>query len=94
MSPILRERKLRTRRLRKSMGLVELEKHTGLSAATLSKLERGKLFPTLPTLLRCPISTFRVANKLNNLTPVYGAAQALFPAPRTYNDPRKLFLGL
>jgi transcriptional regulator with XRE-family HTH domain len=44
--------KLRTLRLRKGMGLVELSKHTGLSAPLLSKLERGKLFPTLPTLLR------------------------------------------
>src|SRR3954463_1415558 len=44
--------KLRTLRLKKSMGLVELGKHTGLSAAMLSKLEREKLFPTLPTLLR------------------------------------------
>ena len=44
--------KLRTLRLRKSMGLVELGKHSGLSAALLSKLERGKLFPPLPTLLR------------------------------------------
>jgi transcriptional regulator with XRE-family HTH domain len=44
--------KLRTLRLRKSMGLVELGRHTGLSAAMLSKLERDKLFPTLPTLLR------------------------------------------
>src|SRR5690349_16891466 len=44
--------KLRTLRLRKSMGLVELGNHTGLSPAMLSKLERGKLFPTLPTLLR------------------------------------------
>src|ERR1700722_6643257 len=44
--------KLRSLRLRKSMGLVELGKHTGLSAALLSKLERGKLFPTLPPLLR------------------------------------------
>lgn len=44
--------KLRTLRLRKSMGLVELGKHTGLSPAMLSKLERGKLVPTLPTLLR------------------------------------------
>lgn len=44
--------KLRTLRLKKSMGLVELGRHTGLSAAMLSKLERGKLFPTLPTLLR------------------------------------------
>jgi transcriptional regulator with XRE-family HTH domain len=44
--------KLRSLRLRKDMGLVELGKHSGLSAALLSKLERGKLFPTLPTLLR------------------------------------------
>jgi transcriptional regulator with XRE-family HTH domain len=44
--------KLRALRLKKSMGLVELGKHTALSAAMLSKLERGKLFPTLPTLLR------------------------------------------
>lgn len=44
--------KLRTLRLKKSMGLVELSRHTGLSPAMLSKLERGKLFPTLPTLLR------------------------------------------
>src|SRR5881394_677469 len=44
--------KLRTLRLQKGMGLVELGKHAGLSAALLSKLERGKLFPTLPTLLR------------------------------------------
>jgi transcriptional regulator with XRE-family HTH domain len=44
--------KIRGLRLKKSMGLVELGKHTGLSAALLSKLERGKLFPTLPTLLR------------------------------------------
>ena len=34
------------------MGLVELGKHTGLSAALLSKLERTKLYPTLPTLSR------------------------------------------
>lgn len=44
--------KLRSLRLRKGIGLVELGRHTGLSPALLSKLERGKLFPTLPTLLR------------------------------------------
>lgn len=52
LKPYALGEKLRTLRLRKSMGLVELGKHTGLSAAMLSKLERGKLFPTLPTLLR------------------------------------------
>jgi transcriptional regulator with XRE-family HTH domain len=44
--------KLRRLRLRKSMGLVELSKHTGLSPALLSKLERDLMHPTLPTLLR------------------------------------------
>lgn len=44
--------KLRALRLRKKMGLVELGRHTGLSAAMLSKLERGIQYPTLPTLLR------------------------------------------
>jgi transcriptional regulator with XRE-family HTH domain len=44
--------KVRALRLRKKMGLVELGKHTGLSPALLSKIERGRLFPTLPTLLR------------------------------------------
>src|ERR1700678_4366470 len=44
--------KLRGLRLRKSMGLVELSKHTGLSTALLSKLERDVMHPTLPTLLR------------------------------------------
>ena len=44
--------KIRGMRLKKSMGLVELGQHTGLSAALLSKIERGKLIPTLPTLMR------------------------------------------
>jgi transcriptional regulator with XRE-family HTH domain len=44
--------KLRRLRLRKSMGLVELAKHTGLSPGLLSKLERDVMHPTLPTLLR------------------------------------------
>ncbi len=34
------------------MGLVELGRHTGLSPAMLSKIERERLYPTLPTLLR------------------------------------------
>lgn len=44
--------KLRRLRLRKSMGLVELGKHTGLSPALLSKVERDVVHPTLATLLR------------------------------------------
>ena len=44
--------KLRRLRLRKSMGLLELSRHSGLSPALLSKLERDVMHPTLPTLLR------------------------------------------
>ena len=44
--------RIRSIRLKKKMGLVELGKHTGLSPAMLSKIERGQVFPTLPTLLR------------------------------------------
>jgi transcriptional regulator with XRE-family HTH domain len=60
LSPTLQEglaeyaigEKLRALRLKKKIGLVELGQHTGLSPAMLSKIERGRLFPTLPTLLR------------------------------------------
>jgi quercetin dioxygenase-like cupin family protein/DNA-binding XRE family transcriptional regulator len=44
--------KVRALRLKKKLGLVQLGEHTGLSSAMLSKIERGQLFPTLPTLLR------------------------------------------
>ena len=44
--------KIRDLRLGKKLGLVELGRHTGLSAALLSKIERGKMYQTLPTLLR------------------------------------------
>lgn len=42
--------KLRAFRLRKKLSLVELGKKAGLSAAMLSKIETGKLYPTLKTL--------------------------------------------
>ena len=44
--------KLRQLRLRKKIALVDLGKHTGLSASMLSQLETGKMVPTLPTLAR------------------------------------------
>lgn len=44
--------KLRTLRLRRGMGLAQLAEHTGLSQAMLSRLENGRLVPTLPTLTR------------------------------------------
>ncbi|MGC1363947.1 MAG: XRE family transcriptional regulator [Silvibacterium sp.] len=39
-------------RLKRSMGLVELGKHTGLSASFLSQLETGRVVPTLRNLAR------------------------------------------
>lgn len=44
--------KLRQLRLRKKIALIDLGRHTGLSASMLSQLENGKLIPTLPTLTR------------------------------------------
>lgn len=44
--------RIRQLRLRKKIGLVDLGKHTGLSASMLSQLENGKLVPTLATLAR------------------------------------------
>ncbi len=44
--------KIRVLRLMKKLGLVQLGEHTGMSSGMLSKIERGQLFPTLPTLLK------------------------------------------
>jgi transcriptional regulator with XRE-family HTH domain len=44
--------KIRGLRSKKLLSLVQLGEHTGLSASLLSKIERGQLVPTLPTLLR------------------------------------------
>jgi transcriptional regulator with XRE-family HTH domain len=44
--------KIRGLRLEKRLALSELGAHSGLSPGMLSKIERGQVFPTLPTLLR------------------------------------------
>jgi transcriptional regulator with XRE-family HTH domain len=44
--------KIRALRQDKNLGLAQLGEHTGLSPGMLSRIERGQLFPTLPTLLR------------------------------------------
>lgn len=44
--------KTRALRLEKGLALSELGTHSGLSSGMLSKIERGQVFPTLPTLLR------------------------------------------
>jgi transcriptional regulator with XRE-family HTH domain len=44
--------RIKALRLKKSMGLVELGQHTGLSASFLSQLETGRVVPTLRNLAR------------------------------------------
>jgi len=44
--------RIRRLRLKRSMGLVDLGKHTGLSASYLSQLETGRVVPTLRNLAR------------------------------------------
>jgi transcriptional regulator with XRE-family HTH domain len=44
--------KIRALRHSKRLSLMQLGEHSGLSPGLLSKLERGQLVPTLPTLLR------------------------------------------
>ena len=70
--------RIRRLRLKKSMGLVELGRHTGLSASFLSQLETGRVVPTLRNLARIamvfskdlsyffesdPVAMFRVHRK-------------------------------
>ena len=47
--------KIRAIRLKKKIGLVELGRHTGLSPAMLSKIERGQLFPPCPRCFASPL---------------------------------------
>lgn len=44
--------KIHELRTQRGLKLAELGAHSGLSAAMLSKIERGRLIPTLPTLTR------------------------------------------
>jgi transcriptional regulator with XRE-family HTH domain len=44
--------RIRALRKGKKLGLVQLGEHSGLSPGLLSKIERGRLVPTLPTLMR------------------------------------------
>jgi transcriptional regulator with XRE-family HTH domain len=48
--------RIRRLRLKRSMGLVELGRHTGLSASFLSQLETGRVVPTLRNLARIAIA--------------------------------------
>ncbi|MBK6765089.1 MAG: helix-turn-helix transcriptional regulator [bacterium] len=72
--------KIRRLRLRKNLGLVELGRHTGLSAAMLSKLENNHVVPTLQTLSRIAL-VFSVGLDHFLLIPA-GTIQSRLLAPR------------
>ena len=93
--------KRRALRLRKKLGLVELGRHTGLSPALLSKLERGKMFPTLATLLRIAMVFsveldyfFADHRKHRALAIVRRAARLRFPEAPGLRDPAYHFESL
>ncbi len=93
--------KLRALRLRKKLGLVELGRHTGLSPALLSKLERGKMFPTLQTLLRISMVFsldldyfFSDHRKRRALTIVRRNERQRFPDAAANRDPSYYFESL
>ncbi len=48
--------KVRALRKERGLRLIELGNHTGLSAAMLSKIEGGRIVPTLPTLTRIALA--------------------------------------
>jgi transcriptional regulator with XRE-family HTH domain len=92
--------KIRGLRLRKKMGLVELGQHSGLSAALLSKLERGKLFPTLPTLLRISLvfsvglEYFFREDRKNTVSIIRKSERQRFPDRPATNDVSYFFESL
>jgi transcriptional regulator with XRE-family HTH domain len=93
--------RIKALRLRKKLGLVQLAGHTGLSPAMLSKIERGQMFPTLPTLLRIAmvfgvgLDHFFNADKKEPLIAIVRKEQRLkLPSPPGEKHPAYLFESL
>lgn len=93
--------RIKALRLRKKLGLVQLAGHTGLSPAMLSKIERGQMFPTLPTLLRIAmvfgvgLDHFFNADKEEPLIAIVRKDQRLkLPSPPGEKRPAYLFESL
>jgi transcriptional regulator with XRE-family HTH domain len=93
--------KVRALRLRKKLGLVELGKHTGLSPALLSKIERGRVVTTLPTLMRISLvfgvgmeHFFSEDQRLREVGLVRAAERLAFPAQQGERKPAYHFESL
>lgn len=90
--------KLRRLRLKKKVALVDLGRHTGLSASMLSQLENGKLIPTLPTLARIAMvfdvgldHFFDARRRQRLFAVVRGAERIRFPERAGVPDPAYFF---
>lgn len=93
--------RIKALRLKKKLGLVQLAGHTGLSPAMLSKIERGQMFPTLPTLLRIAmvfgvgLDHFFSADKEEPLIAIVRKQERLrLPSPPGEKHPAFLFESL
>src|ERR1700750_2571601 len=86
-------------RLRKKISLEELGRHTDLSPALLSKLERDLVTPTLPTLARIAavfgigLDAFFVEEP-ERARIVRGAEHMRFPERQNFPDPAYEFVTL
>src|SRR5438105_15833123 len=86
-------------RLKKSMGLVELGRHTGLSASFLSQLETGRVVPTLRNLARIAMVFSHDLNYFfepepQTLCRVHRVKDRVRPPPSGDARPRDYFAGL
>lgn len=93
--------RIKALRLRKKLGLVQLAAHTGLSSAMLSKIERGRMIPTLPTLLRIAMvfgvsldHFFSVDNDERFIAVVRKEQRLKLPSPPGGEPPAYLFESL
>jgi transcriptional regulator with XRE-family HTH domain len=88
--------KVRVLRLARHLGLVELGRQTGLSAAMLSKIERSALFPTLPTLLRIAhafgvgLDHFFAGSAHEPVVSIVRRTDRMFPSTAPTPEPAKL----
>jgi transcriptional regulator with XRE-family HTH domain len=89
--------KIKRLRLRKSIGLAELGRHTSLSPAMLSKLENGHVIPTLQTLTRIALvfsvglDYFFSSEDLKKATIVRAEERQQFPETMGGKEPVYLF---
>ena len=81
--------RIRRLRLKKSMGLVDLGRHTGLSASFLSQLETGRVVPTLRNLARIAMVFSKDLSYFFETEPVADLSRAPQEGPRAHAANRR-----